>query len=103
MSFFTLEDPVPKIDDSDMYEVTLSLTVWADMTKVYPNKGFNYTTELLNDVLGVIDDNDGYNELIEQREVFSDYTQLEKLENQNTMLPNTAFKITFVCDMLPCQ
>ena len=102
ISFFALNDTLTRIDESDMYTVNFGLIVWADLTKVNTDKDYNYTTELINDVRRVIDSNDGYDYSIELQGVFSDYDQLEKVENQNTMLPNTAFKINFTCDLLTC-
>lgn len=101
LSFFTLTS-ADQIDESEMYAVNLSLVVWADMTKVYPAKTYDYTTELLKDVKEVIDKHNGYSKSFDFDEVFEDFSQLEKIENQNTMLPNVAFRINFIVDLLMC-
>ena len=101
LSFFTLSS-AEQIDESEMYAVNLSLVVWADMTKVYPAKTYDYTTELLKDVKEVIDKHNGYSKTFDFDEVFEDFSQLEKVENQNTMLPYTAFRVNFTVDLLMC-
>lgn len=101
LSFFTLESAV-QIDESDFFRVDLGLIVWADLTKVFPSKDYNYTTELLEAVRGVLNSHSAYEYNIEFQEVFSEYTQLEKLINQNVMLPNTAFKINFAVTLTMC-
>jgi hypothetical protein len=101
ISFFTVDSPV-QIDESDMWSVNLSLTVWADLTKVYPDRKYNYTTTLIKEVKGVIDTHGGYDYNIDLANVFADYSQLEKLETQNVMLPYTAFRVNFTVDILMC-
>ena len=101
VSFFTLESAA-QIDETDYYKVDLGLIVWADLTKVYPNKDYNYTTELLNDVRGVLDSHGGYEYNIELQGVFAEYDQLDKVLNQNTMLPYTAFKFNFSVSLKMC-
>lgn len=102
ISFFVLNDPMTQLEEGDVFQVSLTLIVWADLSKVYQNKTHNYTTELIDDVLGVLEDHSSYDLVIEQQNVFDEYTQLEKIENQNVMLPNTAFKITFNVDITQC-
>lgn len=101
LSFFEI-DTIDQIDESDHWATQLSVIVWADMTKVYPAKDYNYTTELIEDVKGVLDDHSAYNYTIQLRDVFADYSQMEKVVNQNTMLPYTAFRINFTVDILMC-
>jgi len=102
ISFFTINSPIQQLDESEMYGVELNFLVWADMTKVYPNKAYNYTTELINDVRKILEDHSGYGFSILLNNVFDGFSQLEKIENQNVMLPYTAFKITFTVDLLTC-
>ena len=101
LSFFTLDSAV-QIEETESFRVDLGLIVWADLTKVYPSKDYNYTTELLEDVRGVLNSHAAYEYNIQFQEVFAEYTQLEKLINQNVMLPNTAFKFNFALTLIMC-
>lgn len=101
LSFFTMSSSV-EIDESEYYAVEMSLIVWADMTKVYPAKAYDYTTELIKDVKNVLNEHGAYDKSIDHEGVFDGFTELEKVENQNTMFPRTAFKINFTIDVLFC-
>ena len=101
ISFFTIEDQDQE-DESDYFDCPLSLIVWADLTKVDGTKEYNYTNELVIEVYDVLTSHGAYNISIDYQGVFDGFTQLEKLENQNVMLPYTAFKISFSADVLIC-
>jgi len=101
LSFFEIET-ADQIEESELYAVNMGLIVWADLTKVYPAKTYNYTPELLKDVKDILDDHSAYNYSFVFRDVFANYSQLEKVQNQNTMLPYSAFKINFTVDLLLC-
>jgi len=100
MSFFTVNSST-QIDETEYYETELSLVVWADLTKVY-SKPYDYTEELILEVKNVLNKHDAYNYSIDFEDVFNDYEQLDKLTNQNTMLPFTAFRINFTVSLLLC-
>lgn len=102
ISFFTLEGDITNIDETDYYQVDLGLTIWADLRKVYPAYDYNYTTKLLLDVKNVLKNHGEDVENIKFSGVFSEYSQLEKIENQNVMLPYTAFKIIFSTNLRMC-
>jgi len=105
ISFFKVEGEINGVDrdDDDMhFIVPLSLTVWADLKKVYPYKEYNYRSELISDVMTVLRSNSCYDITLQLDNVFEGYTDLEKENNQNTMLPYTAFKINFSCTLTTC-
>jgi hypothetical protein len=82
--------------------VPLALVVWADLTKVYPAKKYNYTTELLEDVVKKLRDNSCNDITIQTDKVFEGFSDLDKSDFQNIMLPYTAFKINFNCLLTLC-
>jgi hypothetical protein len=101
ISFFMIEGNIEQVEEFH-YRVPLALYVWADLTKVYTTKPYDYTAELLKDVIGILDDN-GCNDLvISVDEVFENFTYLQKVLDQNTMRPYTAFKISFSCLLTKC-
>ena len=101
ISFFMIEGNIEQVEEFH-YMVPLALYVWADLTKVYTTKPYDYTAELLKDVIGILDDN-GCNDLvISVDEVFENFTYLQKVLDQNTMRPYTAFKISFNCLLQKC-
>jgi len=101
MSFFEVND-VDQIDETEFFAVNLTLIIWADLTKVNPSQPYNYRAELIREVKGVLDKHSAYEINVQLTDVFSNYSQLEKLEYQNTMLPYTAFGITFTVSLLTC-
>jgi len=101
LSFFEVNE-IDQIDETEFFGVNLSIVVWADLTKVYPSKTYNYRSELIKDVKGVLDGHSAYDMSVQVKDVFSEYSQLEKINNQNTMLPYTAFRITFTVNLLTC-
>jgi len=102
LSFFVLNN-IPQIGETNYFSVDMSLYVWADLTKADTSKSYNYTIDLMKDVRGVLEAHSIYNSSIELNDVFSDYSQLAKVINQNTMLPNAAFKFNFTADVLFCS
>jgi hypothetical protein len=104
LSFFMINGEINSIntdDDNTHFVVPLSLIVWADLTKVYA-KSYNYTTELIEDVVKQLRDNSCNDITIQTSNVFEGFTDLEKSDFQNVMLPYTAFKINFTCLLTLC-
>jgi hypothetical protein len=105
LSFFVMNgdiNGVDKDDDDTHFVVPLALVVWADLTKVYPAKTYNYTTELMEDVVKKLRANSCNDITIQADKVFEGFTDLEKSAFQNVMLPFTAFKINFTCILTLC-
>jgi hypothetical protein len=105
LSFFLMNGDINGIDSNDddtHFVVPLALVVWADLTKVYPAKKYNYTTELLEDVVKKLRDNSCNDITIQTDKVFEGFSDLDKSDFQNIMLPYTAFKINFNCLLTLC-
>lgn len=101
VSFFQIEGDIIGNDEFD-YEIPFSLTVWADLTEIHPEKSYDYTSELVSDVLGVLNDNSCYDLKIKTADALEDFTMLQKLLKQPQMRPYTAFKISFKCNLTKC-
>lgn len=95
LSFFKVESAYNGINEEFEYETTLSLIVWADLTKVTPSKQYNYTSDLIKDCVNVLRENSCYDLRINLRSPFDGYSELDKEPYQNIALPYTGFKITF--------
>ena len=101
ISFFTVEN-YTQIDFFDTYEVNMSLYVWADLTKS-TGKDYDYTIELVNDVTQILESHSAYSFNIDEGDPFADFSQLDKIINQNTMRPYSAFRIDFIVNLLICS
>ncbi len=100
--FWRIEGEITETEIEDWYNVPMSVTVWADLTKVYPAKNYDYTAELMKDVIGVLKTNSCNDIRINVDNIFEGFSELEKIEKQNTMLPYTAFKVFFNILSFPC-
>lgn len=103
-SFFMLNGDIIQTnnDEGIWYTVPLSLYVWADLTKVYPAKNYDYTDELIRDVANVLEENACIDLVIITNNVFDQFNEYDLNKNQNMMLPYTGFKINFLCDLTMC-
>ena len=101
LAFYTLND-ASQIEETEHYKCDFSLVVWADLTKADTTKSYNYTADLINDCITILNSHSCYGYTIDFEDILSDYSQLEKVINQNVMLPNTAFRINFSCDLVMC-
>ena len=99
VSFFRIRGAA-QLDESDHFKTDLSLYVWADLTKADTTKLYNYRADMINDCRRVLNRHSCYDYSVDTKDVFNGFSQLEKLVNQNTMLPNTAFRIDFSVDLL---
>jgi hypothetical protein len=100
LSFFEIAGDIVQVEEYN-YTVPLSLTVWADLRKVHTTKDYDYTAELIKDVIGILKKN-GCNDLIIKTDQVMEESFLQKKLNQNTMRPWTAFKISFTCLLTTC-
>lgn len=101
ISFFMIEGNIEQVEEFH-FRVPMALYVWADLTKAYTTKPYDYTAELLKDVIGVLENNSCNDMVISTDEVFENFTYLQKVLDQNTMRPYTAFKISFNCLLQKC-
>jgi hypothetical protein len=101
ISFFQIEGDITEIEDY-WYNIPLSLTVWTNLKLVYPTKKYDYTAELISDVLTILRNNSCNDMVISTDQVLEEFSYLQKMLKQNTMRPYTAFKITFSITATAC-
>ena len=102
VSFFTVNGDISETEEDPYYLVPLSIFVWADLTKIYPQKKYDYTGELIKDVIGILNDNSCTDKVIVTDNVFVGFTMLEKVLKQNVMRPYTSFRINFQTLITKC-
>ena len=100
-SFFTVEGEMLETEEFH-FVIPLAITIWADLTRVYPAKAYDYTGELIKDVVGILQANSCNDLKIQVENVFGDYSFLDSKLQQNVTRPYTAFKISFTCLISKC-
>ena len=81
------------LEEDDGVQYNLSLIFWGNLDMI-ENKNYDYTSEIIRDILNVIIAEDVDN--VEYSEYyFDDYTKYSEAERQTLMRPNTSFKISF--------
>ena len=100
ISFFMINGTISEVEDFH-YRIPLSLFVWGDMTKIYPQKKYDYTGELLKDVIGVLKKNSCDDLQIEIEGAFKDFSMIEKILQRETRT-FTAFRINFTTTITKC-
>jgi hypothetical protein len=97
-TFFEIDEAAvpPKVDDDDI-EYSLSLVFWGNLERINTTKKYDYTGEMLNDVIKVLGNLDAYDITYSTNtdEIFDNYTLYKEEEKQTLLRPNTGFKITF--------
>ena len=97
--FFELNNP-QQFDSDNQITYNLSLIVWFNLKTVSPSKSYDYTAELIKDILRMFNESDYADKIsnisytVEQEEIFSKYS-MAIVETQFLMYPYSAFKITF--------
>lgn len=88
----------------DEGQLNMSLILWGQLNKIDPSKDYDYTPELIQDVLSVLTyfEASSVRVIEEPEEVFSKYTLYTQVKNQFLMRPYTAFKIEFVIPYRKC-
>jgi hypothetical protein len=97
-SFFEIEKPTTIDSESREYTAHLSIVFWANLERVDPSKDYDFTGELVKDVINVLEYFDAANVTEDRRfeRIFDKYTGLKQEDNkQHLMQRNTGFKITF--------
>ena len=101
MCFFERNGAVQIQNSSDEPEMRfpLSLVVWADLSKVQPSNQYDYTDQLIGDVLAVLKDKyDSEIEVFDYEDrlnnVYDKYT-LSDIDSRFLSYPYTAFRINF--------
>lgn len=95
--FFEVNDPVVINDEDEDADYDLSVVVWGRLDKIDSGKHYDYTSELIADILGRLKFLGARSIEIETNpeNVFDKYSGLEQIQTQNLMQPNTGFKISF--------
>jgi len=101
ISFFTINGVMSEVDEYQ-FTVPFSLYVWGDLKKIYKKKSYDYTGELIKEVIGVLRKNSCNDLEIITDNVFSEFSYLEKSLQQVTMRPFTAFRINFTTLLTTC-
>ena len=98
-AFFELDDPIQTIQGEEL-SYNISLIVWYDLKKVNTSKQYDYSRELIQDILRVFNESD-YKENIQltnievnPENIFNKYS-FKQTDNQFLMFPYGAFKINF--------
>ena len=94
ISFIQIEGDITEVDEFH-FNVPMSLTVWGDLRKINTTKKYDYTLELVKEVVDVLRSASCNDMEIKLMYVFSGFSYLEKKYQQNTMKPYFAFKISF--------
>jgi len=110
-AFFEYDGDIRPLDgvfnggDSDMV-IPLAVVVWGRLDYIYPTKDYDYTMELIKDVVGKLKDAANYSGYgislltdvsfsVDHDRVFSRYTLLTESEMQSLMRDRTAFRVSF--------
>lgn len=100
MSFFTVEGEMEEVEDFDM-AIPMGYIAWMNLQKIGPGKKYDFTTEILKDILNVIEDYGGYNVSVNVTDPLSQFSMLEG--KSATMRPYSAFKINFTKNIHICE
>jgi hypothetical protein len=99
-SFFETEGPaVPPDDEDNWYVYSLSVTVWFNLDLVYPNLGYDYTHELIEDVKDKLDEGYCHEIEVEERpeDIFEKFDGITK-DFEYLTPPYGAFKLKFIIE-----
>ncbi len=96
-SFFEVERPFTVDFENDEITCFFSLVFWCNLKLIDPSKQYDYTSELIKDVLDVLNTYQPQGLNIETRpeRVFDKYSGLQQESKQHLMRQYSGFKITF--------
>jgi hypothetical protein len=100
MSFYTVEGEWDELDELDV-AITMGYIAWMNLQKIGPGKKYDFTNEILRDVLNVIKGYGGYDFTVNVTDPLSEFSMLEG--KASTMRPYSAFKITFTKNIHICD
>jgi len=102
--FFELEGDVTRFLESvGKYTYPLSVTFWLQLDKVYPTKTYDYTSELIVEVINLLIDADCEDITYTTEDVFGGFSEIEEKNIQVFMRNYSAFKITFSKEGTQCN
>lgn len=95
--FFELNDPVTIINEDERTDYRFSVIFYARLDKLYPDKNYDYTAELIAEVILHLKTLQAYEieYYTNPEEIFTRYSELEQAATQMLMKNGTAFKISF--------
>lgn len=121
-AFFEYDGDITMDDGSfsntdQLMTLPLSIVAWGRLDKIYPTKDYDYTSELIQDVLNVlkyctntsgysIDSITGVTYTTDYNKVFDKYSLHDETKTQALMRDYTAFKVSFTmtvdasCDLI---
>jgi len=102
MSFFTVEGELSELDELD-FACPMALTFWVNLQKYAKSKQYDYTSELIRDVVNIIRNYGGYDFSVNINDPFEGFSMLDKERNENTMRPMSAAKISFTKNARICD
>lgn len=88
-------------DDGTYYD--LSLVFWGNLERLDNTKYYDFTAEIMQSMLVLLQDNDCIDITFETEGVFDNYSLYAEEERQTLMRPNTGFKINFKIRGLLCE
>jgi len=104
--FFELEGDVTRFPDSvGKYTYPLSVTFWLQLDKVDNTKNYDYTSELVLEIMNILDEQDCFDisYTTEPGEIFDRFSELEEQTYQHFMRNFSAFKISFTKEGTQCN
>lgn len=100
MSFFVVGGNMTELDELDM-AVPMGYIVWMNLQKVDPSKAYDYTEEVLRDVLNVIRKYGGYDFNVDVNSPLSEWSMMEG--KAATMRPYSSFRVDFTKNVRICE
>jgi len=96
--FFELIDAVSLIDEEEGTDYRFNVIFYARLDKVYPAKNYDYTAELIAEVILHLKALQAHEieYYTNPEEIFTRYSELEQAATQMLMKNGTAFKISFL-------
>lgn len=96
--FFELNDPVIIINEDEGTDYRFNVIFYARLDKAYPAKNYDYTAELIAEVILHLKTLQTYEieYYTNPEEIFTRYSELEQSITQMLMKNGTAFKISFL-------
>jgi len=81
----------------------LSLLYWGNLQRMNPTKLYDFTSEIIQDLLIIFKNNDCFDISFETEDVFNLYSMYLEEKRQTLMRPNTAFRINLKVRGIVCE
>jgi hypothetical protein len=103
LSFFTIEGNMSEQDEDEYHlSVPMGFTFWVNLQKYNPAKDYDYTSELIRDVLNILRAYGCAGIEVNITDPFEGFSLLQRNIEANTMRPYSAVKITFTKNVPIC-